>query len=96
MISELDITIYSGAAHGISSILQMIISCPSFLEANKQAAHDVRNSVNWLLDLQRNGNFAPALDEVSNPRSEKDELVHWCHGAPGTDIAQHLLNLTTR
>lgn len=77
-------TVYLGAAHGISSILQMILSCPSFLESNKKGAQDVRQAVDWLLSLQQpNGNFAPALDEVSNPRPEKEELVHWCHGAPG-------------
>ncbi|CAG5126354.1 unnamed protein product [Candidula unifasciata] len=77
-------TEYLGAAHGISSILQMIISCPSFLESNPSAAREVKAAVDWLLTIQQaNGNFPPAMDEVNSPRSDSDELVHWCHGAPG-------------
>ncbi|RUS78284.1 hypothetical protein EGW08_013948 [Elysia chlorotica] len=77
-------TEYLGAAHGLSSILQMIISCPSFLTADPQSAQVVRNSVDWLLSTQTpDGNFVPATDELVSSRSESEELVHWCHGAPG-------------
>lgn len=62
----------------------MIISCPSFLESNPAAAREVKAAVDWLLSIQQaNGNFASAMDEVDRPRHDSDELVHWCHGAPG-------------
>lgn len=78
-------TEYLGAAHGLSGILQMLLSFPKFLQGNPSAEKDVRMSVDFLLSLQLpNGNFPCALDEIgSHARSEDDELVHWCHGAPG-------------
>lgn len=31
-----------------------------------------------------NGNFPTNVSKLkSKQRSEEDELVHWCHGAPG-------------
>lgn len=71
---------YLGAAHGLSSILQMLLSVPGFLDANPSDAKDVKASVEYLLQLQdEEGNFPTATDEISQPA----ELVHWCHGAPG-------------
>ena len=42
--------------------------------------------MDWLLELQTlRGNFPCATDELGpQSRAEEDELVHWCHGAPGT------------
>ena len=43
----------------------------------------------FLLAMQtKSGNFPCAMDEAPpNPtRHENEELVHWCHGAPGTYI----------
>lgn len=77
-------TEYLGAAHGLSGILQMLLSFPEFLSKNPEAEQTIKGAVDFLLSLQAaNGNFPPAMDEVTNPRSERDELVHWCHGAPG-------------
>ncbi|MRC56949.1 hypothetical protein GH877_30300, partial [Bacillus thuringiensis] len=40
--------------------------------------------MDFLLGLQQvNGNFPPAMDETGHQRPEGEELVHWCHGAPG-------------
>jgi len=76
-----------GAAHGLSSILQMLLSCNDFMKSDHDAARDVRASVDFMLSLmQPNGNIAPAMDEVgprAHRRSASEELVHWCHGAPG-------------
>ncbi|XP_074656099.1 lanC-like protein 3 [Tubulanus polymorphus] len=77
-------TEYLGAAHGLSSILQMILNCPEFLTANPQALNDVHQTVDFMISLmQPNGNIAPAMDELRKPRPESEELIHWCHGAPG-------------
>jgi len=65
----------------------MLLSCPEYIATDKAAERDIRASVDFLLTvMQPNGNIPPAMDEV-NPRghrrSDSDELVHWCHGAPG-------------
>lgn len=77
-------TEYLGAAHGLSSILQMLISFPKFAMDSK-VNELLKKSVDVLLSFQTpNGNFPCAMDEVGpNSRPEQDELVHWCHGAPG-------------
>ena len=86
-----------GAGHGISSILQMLLSVPGFLTSDKSAERDIRASVDFMLGvMQPNGNIVPALDELgprASMRSEQDELVHWCHGAPGLCIHLKLINL---
>jgi len=76
-----------GAAHGLSSILQMLLSCSEFVKSDADAERDIRASVDFLLSLmQPNGNIAPAMDEIgrgARQRPASEELVHWCHGAPG-------------
>ncbi|KAL5009687.1 hypothetical protein ScPMuIL_011992 [Solemya velum] len=79
-------TEYLGAAHGLCSILQMLLSFPEFLKSDPSAEQDIKQSVDFLLSLEQpNFNYPPAMDDVvdRNRRSENDELVHWCHGAPG-------------
>ncbi|XP_012266305.2 lanC-like protein 3 homolog [Athalia rosae] len=78
-------TEYLGAAHGLSSILQILIQIPKFLESNPTVEKLVQTSVDYLLGLQtKSGNFPCATDELDRrSRAESDELVHWCHGAPG-------------
>lgn len=77
-------TEYLGAAHGLSSILQMLLCFPEFLKSEAGAENYVHESVDFLCGLmQTNGNIPPAMDEVKRRRPEEEELVHWCHGAPG-------------
>ncbi|XP_046979715.1 lanC-like protein 3 isoform X2 [Schistocerca americana] len=78
-------TEYLGAGHGLSAILQSLLLWPSFLQSNPQAEQVVHRAVDWLLSLQtESGNFPCATDELGRyRRHEEDELVHWCHGAPG-------------
>ena len=77
--------ILSGAAHGLSSILQMLLCFPDFLKADPMAEQDIRHSIDFLLSLEQpNHNYAPAMDDVgTRTRPESQDLVHWCHGAPG-------------
>lgn len=65
-----------------------MISFPQFVEKEKQAVQDIKKCIDIFISLQTvNGNFPCALDEVgTKQRLEKDELVHWCHGAPGNDL----------
>ncbi|KAG1666389.1 LanC-like protein 3 [Nymphon striatum] len=76
---------YLGAGHGLSGILQILLAIPECLDNDKNAESDVKASVDFILSLQTpSGNFPPALDELGHhARPESDELVHWCHGAPG-------------
>lgn len=73
-----------GAAHGLCAILQMLLTFPSYIDRNPEAEQKVKASVDFLLSLQTPaGNFPCAMDEIEQPRSDANELVHWCHGAPG-------------
>ncbi|CAH1710194.1 unnamed protein product [Aphis gossypii] len=78
-------TEYLGAAHGLCTILQVLISFPCFIKKEQKAMQDIKKCIDILISLQTtSGNFPCAMDELgSRKRPEKDELVHWCHGAPG-------------
>ncbi|CAI6347968.1 unnamed protein product [Macrosiphum euphorbiae] len=78
-------TEYLGAAHGLCTILQVLISFPCFIEKEQKAMEDIKTCIDILITLQTtSGNFPCAMDELnSRKRPDSDELVHWCHGAPG-------------
>lgn len=61
---------------------------PSFLDSDADIDKIVRTCVDYLLNLQTTtGNFPCSMDEINRfERSlgdNDDELIHWCHGAPG-------------
>ncbi|XP_041984867.1 lanC-like protein 3 [Aricia agestis] len=75
-------TQYLGAAHGVSFILQMLLSVPGYLDYNKSAAQDIQATTDFLASLQTSeGNWPCCLEEIT---MSDHKLVHWCHGAPGT------------
>ncbi len=79
-------TEYLGAAHGLCAILQMLISVPGYIDQTEHQAY-IKDSIDFLVELQSpSGNLPCAMDEVQpfKSRPEREELVHWCHGAPGT------------
>ena len=54
------------------------------MDSDPQSEKLVKESVDYLLSLQTpGGNFPCALDEVGSARRDEEDLVHWCHGAPG-------------
>ena len=63
----------------------MLLCFPDVLRADEGVERDVHEAVDFMLGLQQiNGNLPPAMDEVGQGRrAQGDELVHWCHGAPG-------------
>ncbi|XP_025194355.1 lanC-like protein 3 homolog [Melanaphis sacchari] len=70
---------YLGAAHGLCTILQVLISIPCFIKNEPKALQDIKKCVDKLISLQTsNGNFPAKMQEP-----QEDKLVHWCHGAPG-------------
>lgn len=73
---------YLGAAHGVSTILQMLLSVTGYLSYNKKAADNIKATTEFVLSLQTDdGNFPCCMEELS---LSDHKLVHWCHGAPGT------------
>ncbi|XP_033003079.1 lanC-like protein 3 isoform X1 [Lacerta agilis] len=72
-------TEYLGAAHGLSSILQMLLSYYEYIPPADQEL--VWQSVDFLMDQEQNCNWPPELGEMIE---RENELVHWCHGAPGS------------
>nr|XP_016847446.1 PREDICTED: lanC-like protein 3 [Anolis carolinensis] len=71
-------SLFTGAAHGLSSILQMLLSYFEYLPAADQEL--VWQSVDFLMDQEQNCNWPP---ELGGMIERENELVHWCHGAPG-------------
>ncbi|XP_054643141.1 lanC-like protein 3 [Dunckerocampus dactyliophorus] len=71
-------TEYLGAAHGLSSVLQMLLSYQDMLSgADKDL---VWQSVDFLMNQEQNCNWPAELGAIIE---RENELVHWCHGAPG-------------
>ena len=85
-------TEYLGSGHGLAGILQVLLCFPEYLKENPEAERDVKNSVDFFLQIQKtNGNIPCAMDEDhQNVREESKDLVHWCHG--GKNFAIFLVN----
>ncbi|CAG0880357.1 unnamed protein product [Cyprideis torosa] len=78
-------TEYLGAAHGLCGILFVMLQNQDWLA---QSPHKdvVRAAMDAFMNLQtEEGNFPCAMDDLVGRRNRRpeDELVHWCHGAPG-------------
>ncbi|KAE8625380.1 hypothetical protein XENTR_v10006249 [Xenopus tropicalis] len=71
-------TEYLGAAHGLSSVLQMLLTYQDYLQPADRDL--VWESVDFLVNQEQNCNWPPELGGVIE---RENELVHWCHGAPG-------------
>ncbi|XP_055338178.1 lanC-like protein 3 homolog [Paramacrobiotus metropolitanus] len=73
---------YLGHAHGASFILQMLLSFLPVLKQISGAEEDIKKSIDYLIGQHdKSGNFPPVFGEKR--LDPHDELVHWCHGAPG-------------
>lgn len=69
----------TGAAHGLSAVLQMLLSYQDVLSGTEKDL--VWQSVDFLMNQEQNCNWPAELGAVIE---RENELVHWCHGAPGT------------
>jgi len=77
-------TEYLGAAHGVSGIIQMLLAFPVFLQENPTAEELIKRTLDFYLTLQdEKGNFPCDMGDVNSRRRGENNLVHWCHGAPG-------------
>ena len=72
---------YLGAAHGIAGIVvQVVMSCRA---TGAQIPAEMEGIVSSLLDQQLDtGNWPPSRDGL-----QRDELVQFCHGAPGMIVS---------
>ena len=69
-------SLYLGAAHGLSAILQMLLVYSKFLDS--EATKDVTAACYCMLSCEtENNNYPACLNET------RDHLWHWCHGSPG-------------
>ena len=69
-------SLYLGAAHGLSAILQMLLAYSKYLDS--EAIKDVTAACYCLLSCEtENNNYPACLNET------RDHLWHWCHGSPG-------------
>jgi len=80
-------TEYLGTGHGLAGILQVLLGFPEFLKENPEAERDIKDSVDFLLQIQKsNKNFPIEMDKNHKEiRVEEKDLVHWCHG--GTQLS---------
>lgn len=69
----------TGAAHGLSAVLQMLLSYQDVLSGTEKDL--VWQSVDFLMNQEQNCNWPAELGAIIE---RENELVHWCHGAPGT------------
>lgn len=70
-----------GAAHGLSSVLQILLCFPHVLKAHPENLKEIKASIDYLATCQKcNGNFGAVFNTIDQ---EENELVQWCHGAPG-------------
>jgi hypothetical protein len=72
---------YLGAAHGVSGILFALLKAHEhFHVLERRELIDIIETLNYSIKhwiFPTSGNFKSSLE------SEKDRLVHWCHGSPG-------------
>ncbi|XP_056145873.1 lanC-like protein 3 [Lampris incognitus] len=71
-------TEYLGAAHGLSSVLQMLLCYQDVLSGAERDL--VWQSVDFLMNQEQNCNWPAELGAIIE---RENELVHWCHGTPG-------------
>lgn len=79
MFDPLAPLLLTGAAHGLSSVLQMLLSYQDMLSGAEKDL--VWQSVDFLMNQEQNCNWPAELGAIIE---RENELVHWCHGAPGT------------
>lgn len=76
---------YLGAAHGLCSILHMLLESPIFagnLQQLNQKQKLIMLCVDTFLQMQApDGNFPAVLED--HEKLSEHKLIHWCHGASG-------------
>lgn len=71
-------TDYQGAAHGTAGILYLLLQFPSWCQEPPTQPWIAATLESILNSQLPSGNFPDVAGRT------RDELLHWCHGAPGT------------
>jgi len=59
----------------------MLLNFPEHFKDRKEVETLIQQAVDFVLSCELpSGNYPPVLGEACD---QEDELVHWCHGAPG-------------
>ena len=64
----------------MASILLMLLNFPVCYSMKPDVEDDLRKSVDYILNQEMQANYPPVPGES---RDDWNELIHWCHGAPG-------------
>ncbi|KAJ3513534.1 hypothetical protein NLJ89_g2891 [Agrocybe chaxingu] len=79
---------YMGGAHGLTGILQILLSCPSSLVQKHLPV--IFRTLSWLVDIQdESGNWPTKCPTQLGVSGDSDlvqmfiAITRWCHGAPG-------------
>ncbi|KAK4369149.1 hypothetical protein RND71_012941 [Anisodus tanguticus] len=68
---------YWGAAHGLAGVMNVLLD----MELKEDEIEDVKGTLWYMIKNQfSSGNYRTSEGD------ERDELVHWCHGAPGVAL----------
>lgn len=68
---------YWGAAHGLAGIVHVLMD----MKLKPDEAEDVKGTLRYMIR-----NRFPSGNYTSSEGKEDDQLVHWCHGAPGVAL----------
>ncbi|KAH9475889.1 LanC-like protein GCL2 [Psilocybe cubensis] len=80
---------YLGGAH--AGILQILLACPGSII--QKHLSEILGTIRWLITCQDEAGNWPSKCPTQRGVSSENELVQWCHGAPGVII---LLSTTLR
>ncbi|CAI9088548.1 OLC1v1022898C1 [Oldenlandia corymbosa var. corymbosa] len=69
---------YWGAAHGLAGIMHVLMD----MDLQPDEIQDVKGTLHYMIK-----NRFPSGNYPSSEGSERDRLVHWCHGATGVALA---------
>ncbi|KAG5643431.1 hypothetical protein DXG03_000939 [Asterophora parasitica] len=72
---------YLGAAHGLAGILHMLFMCPTSIVGPYE--WEILRTLEFLLGLQDAEGGWETKAPSGGHHSHDNELVQWCHGAPG-------------
>ena len=65
----------------MAAILLALLNFPECYANSPPVENDIKSSIDYILSCEQgNGNYPPVPEEC---RDDWNELVHWCHGAPG-------------
>ncbi|KAF9554810.1 Lanthionine synthetase C-like protein [Agrocybe pediades] len=75
---------YLGGAHGVAGILHILLCCPG--SVIQKHLPDIFGTISWLMEIQDDDGNWPSKAPTQRGFSSPNDLIQWCHGAPGMII----------